>query len=159
MSAYNLHLRRPLQVYAGEEVLFAEMLNRKDKWYYWNCSHETFFPHRCKEGEPEWRMPETWATWHGNNTPPARRLLQIDMDAYAFLLRPDFLQPEKLKAHHNTTSPVSEAETGIALTTLISFILLIYLLILVRGLREQFARPKRSSVASRETDTLWNVLL
>jgi len=152
MSAHNLHLRRPLQVYAGEEVLFAEMLNRKDKWYYWNCSHETFFPHRCKEGEPEWRMPATWAMWHRNNTPPARRLLQIDMDAYAFLL-------QEFKAQQNTTAPVADAETGIALTTLISFVLLIYLWILVRGLREQFARPKRSSVASRETETLWNVFL
>lgn len=152
MSAHKLHLRRPLQVYAGEEVLFAEMLNRKDKWYNWNCSHETFFPHRCKEGEPEWRMPESWATWHKNNTPASRQLLQIDMDAYALLL-------QEFNAKHNTTSPVVDAETGIAFMTLISFLLLIYLWILVRGVREQFARPKRSSVASRDTDTLWNVYM
>jgi len=152
MSAHNLHLRRPLQVYAGEEVLFAEMLNRKDKWYYWNCSHETFFPHRCKEGEPEWRMPATWHLPSAVHTPASRQLLQIDMDAYAFLL-------QEFKAQHNTTSPVEDAESGMAMMMLISFVLLIYLLILVRGLREQFARPKRSSVASRDTDTLWNVYM
>ncbi len=108
MSAHNLHLRRPLQVYAGE----------KDR----------------------------------NNTPASRQLLQIDMDAYASWV-------QEFKAQHNQTAAVSDAETGIALTTLISFVLLVYLWILVRGLREQFARPKRSSVASRETDTLWNVFL
>ena len=108
MSAHNLHLRRPLQVYAGE----------KDR----------------------------------NNTPQARQLLQMDMDAYASWV-------QEFKAQHNTTAAVSETETGIAMMTLLSFILLMYLLILVRGLREQFARPKRLSVASRETDTLWNVFL
>ena len=112
MSAHNLHLRRPLQVYAGEE----------DR----------------------------------NNTPQARQLLQIDMDAYASWV-------QEFKAQHNQTAAVSETvsetETGIAMMTLLSFILLMYLWILVRGLREQFARPKRSSVASRETDTLWNVFL
>jgi len=69
------------------------------------------------------------------NTPPARRLLQIDMDAYAFLLHPDFLQPEEFKEKNITTSPVLEAETGMAIMTLLSVILLVYSWILVRRLR------------------------
>lgn len=44
--------------------------------YRWNCSHEAFFPHACKHGEPLWRPPRKTAT----SSRSARRLLKFVWD-------------------------------------------------------------------------------
>ena len=43
--------------------------------YRWNCSHETFFPHACKDGEALWRPPAELANPARSRS--ARRLLQF----------------------------------------------------------------------------------
>jgi hypothetical protein len=58
-----------------QESELTEVFGMPRKWYYWNCSHESFFPHACKDGEPLWRPQQAHA----------RRLLQTawaDADPY-----------------------------------------------------------------------------
>jgi hypothetical protein len=43
--------------------------------YRWNCSHEAFFPHACKDGEALWRPPAEVAKPAKSGS--ARRLLQF----------------------------------------------------------------------------------
>lgn len=49
--------------------------------YHWNCSHEAFFPHACKDGEALWRPPAELAkpAKLAKSAKPrsARRLLQF----------------------------------------------------------------------------------
>jgi len=69
--------RRLMQLPTADENMLLEFMSRHDKWYYWNCSHESFFPHACKEGEPLWRPPVQPANATQPTQPAhARRLLQ-----------------------------------------------------------------------------------
>jgi len=66
--------RRLMQFPTAEENMLVKFMSRHE-WYHWNCSHESFFPYACKEGEPLWRPPAQLAN-SMQPTPHARRLLQ-----------------------------------------------------------------------------------
>jgi hypothetical protein len=67
------------------------------------------------------------------------------MDTNAFFLRPDFLSGEEFKLQTKKTKKVLDVETGIAMITLLSMILLYCLWFLVLRLRAQIARSKSLS--------------
>ena len=80
MEKEDHHQRPELELLRDELSLHGNRLDELEHnrtyrgLYRWNCSHEAFFPHACKDGEPLWRPPQK------TSSRSARRLLQFMWD-------------------------------------------------------------------------------
>jgi hypothetical protein len=107
--------------------------------YRWNCSHEAFFPHACKDGEPLWRPPQK------TSSRSARRLLQFmwdEADPYltggqlVSLHRPaaEALAAERARFEGSGDAACAEATArAVACTALLTCLLTLLLLLLLRN--------------------------